>query len=76
MSPSIMLVKNIHIQSLILFKFCVIVVFDVETALENAKLAILVRQELQIIFVLGTDKEIFLWGKVSCILKKTKMSFI
>ena len=71
-----MLVKNIHIQSLILFKFCVIVVFDVETALENAKSAISVRQELQIIFVLGTDKEIFLWGKVSCILKKTKMSSI
>ena len=58
MWPSIMLLKNIHIQSLISFKFRVIVVFDVETALENDKLAILVRQELQIIFVLSQIQ----WG--------------
>ena len=58
MWPSIMLLKNIHIQSLISFKFCVIVVFDVETALENDKLAILARQELQIIFVLSQIQ----WG--------------
>ena len=45
-----MLLKNIHIHSLNVLNCVYIVVFDVETAIDNAKLAILGRLELQISF--------------------------
>ena len=41
-----MLLKNIHRHSLDLLNFLYIVMFDVKTALESAKLAILERLEL------------------------------
>ena len=42
-----MLLKNSHAYSLNLLNFGYLVVFGIETALENAKLAILERIELQ-----------------------------
>ena len=42
-----MLLKNIHVHSLNLLNFDYLVVFDIEAALENSKLAILERIELQ-----------------------------
>ena len=51
--------KTIHIHSLSLLNFVyLIVVFVVEKSLENAKLAILERQGLQIIFVISQPR----WG--------------
>ena len=43
-----MLLNNMHIHSLNLLNCVYIVVFDVETALENVKLAIVRRLEMQI----------------------------
>ena len=44
------LLKTIHIHNLDLLNFVYIVVFDVKTASENAKLVILERLELQIFY--------------------------
>ena len=44
----IMLLKNIHMYSLNLLNFVCVVVFDVETALNNAKLVTLEQLELEV----------------------------
>ena len=44
------IIKKIHMHNLYLLKFVYIVVFDVEAALENAKLTILERLELETFF--------------------------
>ena len=45
-----MLLKNVHIHSLNLLNFVCIILFNIETALENAKLAIIEQLQLQIFF--------------------------
>ena len=42
-----MLLKNLHIHSLHLLNFVYILLFDVEAAPENAKLAVLERQQFE-----------------------------
>ena len=58
-----MLLKNIQINSLNLLSFVYIVVFDVETALENIKLAILEGQNCKFHYLLqimvGAASEVF-----------------
>ena len=45
-----MLLKNIPVHSLNLLNFVCIIVFNIETALENAKLVIIEQLQLQIFF--------------------------
>ena len=51
-----MLFKNVYLHSLNLINFVYAAVFDVNAALENAKLAILERLELRIFFALPNHK--------------------
>ena len=74
-----MLLKNIHIHSLNFLNFVYISVFDVETALENAKLAILERLELDIFFFPSHPwwvTETFSLRKIFKYLTKPKMSYM
>ena len=45
-----MLLKNIYVHSLNFLNFVYIVVFDVETVLKNAKLAIIKKKEFKFFF--------------------------